>query len=72
MISTIKYKNIELDVHGMYHKSIPGGNYDTQPMGECFEIEKISYRDTDVTDLLDSLAVDFADIEQIVLEQVKD
>lgn len=72
MIATIKYKGIQLDVVGHYQKSVPAPTYDTQPIIESFEAEKVLLHDVDVTDLVDLLGIDWKEVERITLEQVKD
>lgn len=71
MIATIKYKGIQLDVEGFYKKEIKGYYY-TTPENASFEIESIIYKGTYITALAEAFGVDLAEIERIVLEQVRD
>lgn len=72
MISTIKYKGTTLDVEGIYRKGSAARSYDEQPISEGFEIEKIFYNGTDITEVGDPFGLDWDEIERIVLEQVRD
>ncbi len=73
MISTIKYKSITLDVEGIYQKGVPGSyDYGIRPIEESFEIEKVFFKDSDITDVLEALSVNWPEIERIVIEQVRD
>ncbi len=71
MISTIKYKNGEFDVVGVYTKPAPGHNYDSPPIKESFEIHALLHKDINIMDVAEALDVDWAEIERIVLDQVR-
>ncbi len=72
MISTIKYKNGEFDVVGVYTKGTSGHNYDAPPIKECFEIHALLHKDINIIDAAEALGVDWAEIERIVIEQIRD
>lgn len=73
MISTIKYKGLTLDVVGNYQKGVPGSyDYCIPPIPEGFDIEKLFYKDVEITELADALRANWTEIERIVLEQVRD
>jgi hypothetical protein len=68
MIKTIKIE-LEVEVYGKYS---PQGRYqyDSPPNPECYEIERVMLGTLDLTEQLDKLNFDFAELENQILDNI--
>jgi hypothetical protein len=73
MIRTIdvKYNGVELMCKG-YYSPYRNNGYDDPPEYECFEIDTIYYRNTDITELVDLFNFDLSELECLCIESLKD
>jgi hypothetical protein len=67
----INYNGVELECKG-YYSPYKDNGYDTEPDYECFEIDSVYYNDNDVTALLNSLNLEWSDLECRCIEALKD
>jgi hypothetical protein len=67
----VNYKGLLLNCRG-YYSPYKDNGYDNPPDYECFEIDTIHYNDTDVTELVNVLNIDWCDLESLCIESLKD
>ena len=68
---SVLYNEQTLDIKGFYVRSQPSYNRDTPSEGENFEIEIISYKGTDITELFYELVDDDADLIKKILSEIE-
>jgi hypothetical protein len=66
---TINYKGLELTCKG-YHTPFKDNGHDLPPDYPTFEIDCVCYDDTDVTELLTVLNIDWSEIEDFCLKKL--
>ena len=70
MKKQINYRGINIEIEGEYYKGSYSLRYDSPPEPSDFEIEKIFYKDTDVTELFE-LIDDWNNISNQVIEEIE-
>ena len=66
-----KSEKIYLDVHGYHEPAYPGSREDP-PGDERFDIVHILYEGTRIDHILDAFGVDYSEIENKCLEEIKE
>lgn len=67
----IKYKGEEICVKGTFIEG-EDPEYDYPGSPAEFDIDQVFYKEVDITSLLESLSVNIGDLEETVLEKIKD
>lgn len=62
---------VEVEIYGHYEKEIRG-DYTTEHFPPTFHIEKVEFKDMDLTTLLNKSDFDWSSLEDECLEKIKD
>jgi hypothetical protein len=71
VIKTTISIELEVEVFGYYEKEVRG-NYTTESFPPAFHVEKVEFKDEDITSLLTKSNFDWSSLEDECLEKIKD
>jgi hypothetical protein len=71
VIKTTISVELEVEVVGYYEKEIRG-DYTTESFPPAFHVEKVNFKDVDVTTILTKCNFDWSSLEDECLEKIKD
>jgi len=66
----ITYQGIKIQVSGIYSRSIPSNDYDVPSDPSTFDIEEVTYKGEDVTELF-NIIDEYEEIEILVLNEIE-